>query len=327
MALSVLTWHVHGSYLGYLAECGHDFWVPVLPGRPARFGGRPPDADWPDNVREISAERLAAENFDCILYQHHDNWLHDRMWLSAEQLELPQAYLEHDPPRESPTDTRHPVDDPSVVIVHVTHFNQLMWDCGENPTIVIEHGVRVPDDVIWEGDLHRGIAVVNNLGLRGRRLGADVFEQVRAELPIDLFGMGSQEVGGLGELPHRDLPHLMRRYRFFFNPIRYTSLGLAVCEAMAVGLPIVGLATTEMSSAIQNGVSGFVDTDVSRVISAAKTLLEDDDLARWMSDGARRIGRERFGIERFADDWSRFLENLSSRRFEAATCADTLSSL
>ncbi|MGV8083679.1 MAG: glycosyltransferase [Coriobacteriia bacterium] len=326
MTLSVLTWHVHGSYLGYLAECGHDFCVPVLPGRPARFGGRPPDADWPDNVREIPAEEIAGERFDCILYQHHDNWLHDRGWLSAEQLELPQAYLEHDPPREHPTDTRHPVDDPRVVIVHVTHFNQLMWDCGASPTVVIEHGVKVPDEAVWTGDLPRGITVVNNLTLRGRRLGADVFEHARGELPIDLFGMGSQAADGFGELTHRELPLLMRRYRFFFNPIRYTSLGLAVCEAMAVGVPIVGLATTEMASAIENGVSGFVHTDISRVIATARSLLEDDDLAAQMSQGARRIARERFGIERFANDWNRFLSDLSAGKLEAATCADMLSS-
>jgi NAD(P)-dependent dehydrogenase (short-subunit alcohol dehydrogenase family) len=29
------------------------------------------------------------------------------------------------------------------------------------------------------------------------------------------------------------------------KPVRYTSLGLAVCEAMMLGLPIIGLATTE----------------------------------------------------------------------------------
>jgi len=40
--------------------------------------------------------------------------------------------------------------------------------------------------------------------------------------------------------------------RFFFNPIRYTSLGLAVCEAMMVGMPIIGLATTEMATTVQN---------------------------------------------------------------------------
>ncbi len=59
--------------------------------------------------------------------------------------------------------------------------------------------------------------------------------------------MGAEEAGGLGEVRHVELAAFAARYRFFFNPIRYTSLGLAVIEAMMVGMPIVALATTEMS--------------------------------------------------------------------------------
>ncbi|MDQ3503397.1 MAG: glycosyltransferase [Actinomycetota bacterium] len=59
----------------------------------------------------------------------------------------------------------------------------------------------------------------------------------------------------------------------FVNPIRYTSLGLAVREAMALGLPIVGLATTEMATVVQNGVNGYVETDVDRVVDAHRTAL------------------------------------------------------
>jgi len=46
-------------------------------------------------------------------------------------------------------------------------------------------------------------------------------------------------------------------YRFFFNPVRYTSLPLAVCEAMTIGMPIVGLATTELVSVIRNGTTAM----------------------------------------------------------------------
>ena len=46
--LTVLTWHVHGSYLEALGRTGHDFVVPVKPERPPRYGGRPPGVAWPD---------------------------------------------------------------------------------------------------------------------------------------------------------------------------------------------------------------------------------------------------------------------------------------
>lgn len=313
--LRVLTWHVHGSYLNYLAYCGHDLVVPVLPGRPDRFAGRPADATWPDNITELPAEQLRHERFDAILYQHHRNWTEDRLvWLSDEQLSsTPQVFLEHDPPRLSPTDTKHPVDDPEVVVVHVTHFNRLMWDSSATPTVVIEHGVTVPDDAVWTGERARGLAIVNNIFARGRRLGLDVLDSVQRRTPIDLVGINSELVGGRGEIRPAELPYEIARYRFVLNPIRYTSLGLAVLESMMVGAPVVGLATTEMAVAIENGVNGFVHTDVDRVAEFGRALIFDRSLAARLSAGARDCARERYGIERFAGDWDCLLREVAAR--------------
>ena len=95
----------------------------------------------------------------------------------------------------------------------------------------------------------------------------------------------------------------MAAHRFFFNPIRYTSLGLAVIEAMMVGLPIVGLATTELSSVIRNGENGFIDTRTDRLVDAMRQLLADRALAERLGTAAKRTAHERFHIERFIADW------------------------
>ncbi|WAS89776.1 glycosyltransferase [Nannocystis punicea] len=306
--LRVLTWHVHGSYLYYLTHAPHDFYLPVKPGRPEGYGGRSGGFAWGANVHEVAADVLAQQQFDVVLFQSRRNYECDQFEvLSPAQRRLPRVYLEHDPPRESPTDTRHPVDDPDVLLVHVTPFNALMWDAGRTPARVVEHGVRVPDDIRWTGELTRGIVVVNDLARRGRRLGRDVFDRVRADVPLDLAGMDSTALGGLGDLPLRELHARLGRYRFFFNPIRYTSLGLAVCEAMMIGLPILGLATTEMSTAVQSGVNGYVETDLGRLVGHMRRLLADPAEAAELAVGARRLARRRFGIDRFAADWSRVL--------------------
>ncbi len=310
--LRVLTWHVHGSYLWYLAHAPHELLLPVREGRPEGYGGRAGSRPWPDNVIEVPAEEVRDLELDVILYQSHRNWEVDRLeLLSSEQRLLPQVFLEHDPPRQVPTDTRHPVDDPAVTIVHVTHFNELMWDSGRSPTRVIEHGVAMAHHPGWTGELERGLVVVNGLAARGRRLGADVFERVRAEVPLDLVGMGSEELGGLGEVPLSELPELAARYRFFFNPIRYTSLGLAVCEAMMLGLPIIGLATTELVTVVENRVSGWIDTDVDRLVGHMRRLLADPAEAALLSEGARRAANARFGINRFAGDWHALLTEVA----------------
>jgi glycosyltransferase involved in cell wall biosynthesis len=278
--------------------------VPSRPGRPEGYAGITPSYPWPDNLHEVPAEEVRRLDLDCVLFQSHRNYLHDQYEiLTGAQRRLPRVYLEHDPPREHPTDTRHPVDDPDVLLVHVTHFNNLMWDNNRTPSRVIEHGVTLPDGARYTGEVERGLVVVNNMHRRGRRLGLDVFERVREQVPLDLVGMGWQELGGLREVRHRDLPEFSSHYRFFFNPIRYTSLGLAVCEAMMLGMPIIGLATTEMVTVIHNGVSGYLDTDPDRVADFMEALLADAGLAWRLGEGARRHARERFAIDRFARDW------------------------
>jgi hypothetical protein len=300
----VLSWHVHGSYLFYLSHAACEFFLPVKPGRPEGYSGRSGHFPWPANVHEVAAEEVAALELDCVLFQSRINWFEDQHeLLSPAQRRLPRIYVEHDPPREHPVEQRHWVDDPDALLVHVTPFNALMWDSGRTPTRVIEHGVTVPDAIRYTGELERGITVVNNLSSRGRRVGADVFERVRAEVPLDLAGMGSAALGGLGDVPIGRLHGLVARYRFLFNPIRYTRLGLAVCEAMALGVPVVALATTEYATVVENGVSGYADTDVDRLIEAMRALLADPAEARRLGEGARRRAQERFAIDRFVREW------------------------
>ena len=315
--LRILIWHVHGSYLYYLSHLPHDFYVPVAPGRPSGYVGLPDGGfPWPANLHEVPAESVRGLRLDCVIAQSMAQHTvePERLGFTDEQRRAPRIYLEHDPPRAHPTDTRHPVDDPAVLLVHVTPFNALMWDAGRTPCRVIEHGVTVPPGVRYTGEIPRALAVVNNIASRGRRLGHDVLAAMRERVPLDLVGMGSAAVGGLGEVAHRDLPAFEARYRVFFNPIRYTSLGLAVCEAMMIGMPVVGLATTEMVTVVDDGVSGYLDTDPARLGERLAALLEDPGLARRLGEQARRHARERFHIDRFIRDWNGALQLVTGLR-------------
>ena len=79
-----------------------------------------------------------------------------------------------------------------------------------------------------------------------------------------------------------------------------------------LGMSVVGLATTEMATVIENGVSGYVDTDVDRLIDRMRGLLDDPAEARRLGEGARRVARERFNIGRFARDWDRAFRLVAS---------------
>lgn len=310
--LRVLTWHVHGNYLYNLTQVPHDFWLVTDDARSTHHAGRVGVLPWGDNVHEAHVSALPGLAFDVVLYQHRAQWDDDReRLLSPAQQRLPRIVLEHDPPMASPTDTLHWCQDPGALLVHCTPFNALMWDSGITPWRVVEHGVKPLTHARWTGERERGLVVVNHLLQRGRRLGEDVYRQAARAVPLTLVGMASTDLGGAGEVPQFELPHVMALHRFFFNPIRHTSLGLAIIEAMMLGIPVVGLATTELVTVIDRGRNGYVDTRPERLHGVMRELLRDRRLAAEWGAAGRRTAEERFAIGRFVDDWLRVLDDVA----------------
>lgn len=304
--LNILIWHIHGSYLNALARIDHNWYLPTKPGRPEGYGGRGPTFDMPDYVREVPADQVRDLDLDLVIYQTPKNYYEDQHEiLSEQQLRLPKIYLEHNTPKPNAVDTHHPIDDPRVLLVHVTRYNQLMWDNGRTPTMVIEHSVAIDPRVQYRGNLKRGVTIVNGMQKRPRIAGYDLFLQARRTIPLDAIGMDTEEFGGLGDIPYRDLHRRVADYRFLFSPIRYTSLPLAVIEAMTIGMPVVALATTELPAVIENKQTGFVSCDVDELVSSMRRLLADREEAARIGKNARTVARERFGLERFKEDWNR----------------------
>lgn len=303
--LNILIWHIHGSYLNTLARIEQNWYLPVKPDRPEGYGGRGPTFDLPAYVREIHAEQVKDLALDLVIYQTPKNYFEDaKEILSPEQRRLPAIYLEHNTPKPSAVDTRHPIDDPNLLLVHVTRYNQLMWDNGRTPTRVIEHSVALPPSVRYHGEQARGVTVVNGMQRRPRIAGYDIFERVRSQVPLDLAGMETEAIGGLGDIPYRDLHARLADYRFLFSPMRYTSLPLAVIEAMTIGMPVIALATTELPSAIINGETGYVSCDIPWLIERMRELIANPAEAQRMGANARRLAQDRFGLGRFIQDWN-----------------------
>jgi hypothetical protein len=316
--LRILTWQVHGNYLWNLSHVPHQWllvtrrradgdWLPGYVGRSASF-------PWPDNVCELPAEQVPDANFDRVLYQSRTHWDNDRhKLLSAAQRRKPCVYLEHDLPQQHPTDMRHWAAAESDLLVHVTPYNALMWDSGSAHSRVIEHAAKLPDQVRYEGDRDEGLVVVNHLLRRGRRLGADIYLRLRQRVPLALAGTDAEAApGGVGEIANGELPAFMARYRFLFHPARWSSLGLAVVEALSLGMPVLGLATTELSSVISNGQNGWIATDPEALIEPMQVLLRDRVVARRWGECARATARQRFGFARFVDQWTRTLADPAS---------------
>lgn len=304
--LKILSWHVHGSYLYSLAQLAHEWYLPTKPGRPAGYSGRTATFTLPAHVHEVAAEKVRDLDLDIILFQSLENYQVDQFEiLSERQRQLPRIYLEHNAPRPHATDTHHPVDDPGALLVHVTRYNRLMWDNGQTPSCVIEHSVAVDPAICYRGELERGLTVVNEMQRRQRIVGLDLFLQARQRVPLDVAGMASAELGGLGDIPYLQLHKRMAAYRFLFSPLRYTSLPLAVIEAMTIGLPVIALATTELPAVIENGKQGYISCDLDELISHMQRLLNDPREARALGEQARATALSRFGLARFCTAWDK----------------------
>jgi glycosyltransferase involved in cell wall biosynthesis len=325
--MRILLWHVHGSWTTAFVQGTHEYVVPVLPDRGADGVGRARTWDWPTSVVELPPERLRDENVDLVVLQRpHELELVEQWTGRRPGRDLPAVYLEHNAPEPHPCLQRHPLADRrDIPIAHVTHFNHLYWDNGSTPSTVIEHGIIDPG-ARYTGELARGAVVVNEPGRRGRMVGADLVPGFAEVGPVDVFGMktrafaeelGLDRVVGHEDVETQDEMHTaIARRRVYLHPMRWTSLGLSLIEAMQLAMPVVVLAATEATAAVPPG-AGVLSTDVGELQAAFRTYLHEPEAATAAGVAAREASLRRFGLARFLADWDVLLEATRSTRVGA----------
>lgn len=312
--MNVLLWHVHGSWTTAFVQGRHTVLLPVLPDRGPDGRGRARTWEWPDNAVEVTPRDAAAADVDVVVLQRpHELERLAEEWLGGRRpgRDLPAVYLEHNAPQGRIAEMRHPAADrPDLTLVHVTHFNDLFWDAGTTPTRVVEHGIVDPGER-YSGELPHAAVVINEARRRRRVTGTDLLERFERAAPVDLFGIDAGALGGFEDVPQARLHDELARRRVYLHPIRWTSLGLSLIEAMQLGMPVVALATTEAPEAVP-AEAGVVSTRVDVLADALRRYVADPDAARAAGRAARAAALERFGLERFLSDWDRLLEEVTS---------------
>ncbi|MFH9979271.1 glycosyltransferase [Streptomyces sp. NPDC017179] len=319
--MNILVWHVHGSWLTAFVQGPHTYLLPVTGDRGPDGLGRAVTWDWPANVRERTPRELRDCEIDLMVLQRpHEPGLARRWTGRSPGVDVPAVYVEHNSPDGSPVDTRHPLaGQTGIPVVHVTHFNRLMWDNGRAPTEVVEHGILDPGH-LWTGSEPRAAVVVNEPVRRGRTTGTDLLPRFARSAPLDVFGMRTEGLAGQLRLPAercrtRDLPQHrlhreMARCRLYLHPVRWTSLGLSLLEAMFLGMPVVALDTTEVREAVPEG-AGVVSNRIDVLEDAVREFLADPEHARRTGEKARAAVRTRYGGRRFVDDWERLIKEVT----------------
>ena len=320
--MRVLLWHVHGSWTTSFVQGRHEYVLPLLPDRGPDGRGRARTWEWPDSAREVPHDRLRAEDVDVVVLQRPHEERLVREWLGrVPGRDLPAVFVEHNTPQGDVPQTRHPVADrPDLLLAHVTGFNDLFWDAGSTPTTVVEHGVVDPGHR-YTGLEQRAAVVVNEPVRRGRVTGTDLLPALAGAAPLDVFGMGVAALPGhLGldashlrvfeDLPQDAMHEALARRRVYVHPVRWTSLGLSLLEAMHLGMPVVALATTEAVEAVPPE-AGVVTTRVDAAADAVRGFLADPGRAGQVGKAARDAALGRYGLGRFLSDWDRVLTGVT----------------
>ena len=312
--MRILFWHVHGSYATTFVQGGHDYLVPVLPDRGPDGRGRARTWDWPASVTERTPAQLREDDIDLVVLQRPEELDLVRAWTGRTPgADLPAVYLEHNAPEPHPVASVHPLAErDDIALVHVTHFNRLFWDSGRAPTRVIEHGVLDPG-ALYTGELPHAAVVVNEPRRRGRMVGTDLVVQLARHTPVDLFGMLDGDIGAttrLGDVPQAAMHAELARRRVYVHPMRWTSLGLSLIEAMHLGMPVVAVAATEVPRAVP-AQAGVVSADPEELFAAVQHFVAEPESARLAGKAARAHALERYGSARFLADWDRLFEEVT----------------
>ncbi|MPY85274.1 MAG: glycosyltransferase [Actinophytocola sp.] len=310
--MRVLLWHVHGSWTTSFVRGDHEYLLPTLPeGGPWGRGrcGR----DWPA-ATEVPADRLAGTDVDVVVLQREQELDLTREWLGLQPgVDVPAVFVEHTTPSEHAATTRHPLaDQREIPLVHVTHFNDLMWDNGRCDTTVIEHGIVDPGHR-YRGDLPKAAVLINEPMRRWRVTGTDLLTAFGDAAPIDVFGIGADDVHdryshvtGIADLPQQELHDAMARRRVYVHTARWTSLGLSLLEAMHLGMPVVAVASTEAAAAIPPE-AGLVSSNVEELADGIRRFVRDPELAADAGAAAREFALTHYGLDTFLRDWDEVL--------------------
>ena len=296
----------------------HRYLLPLTPdagpdGR-GRCGRR-----WP-NTEEVPVDRLRDVDVDLVVLQRPEEIELCQRWLGRRPgRDVPAVFVEHNTPRPHPVDSVHPVGGRAdIPIVHVTEFNRMMWDNGKAPATVIEHGLADPGH-LYRGDIPAAAAMINEPVRRWRTVGADLLGALGDVVPIDVWGMGTERlnerahwhggVTGMGDLPTARLLPAVARRRIYLHTARWTSLGMALVEAMFLGMPVVAVAST-MAPLVIPREAGVVSADPAELARALADFMTDRAAAEIAGKSARALAQSRFGLDRFLTEWDALIDSV-----------------
>ena len=191
---------------------------------------------------------------------------------------------------------------------------------------VIRFGLDPDEWKGWNGAIPQVVTVGQSMVKRRQFCGWDTFLEATKGFRRKLYGPHNEDAGKLngGFLPIKALKQVYQNNRVYFYtgtfPAPYT---LNFIEAFMTGIPIVaigpirgnppylpGQQTYEIHNIIEQGAEGFVSDNIEQLQYMVRLLMERKDVAKYISENARKRAISLFGKEKIKEQWRKFFEGL-----------------
>ncbi len=178
----------------------------------------------------------------------------------------------------------------------------------------------------WSSDVKTVMTIAQYMPLRADACHYDIFKKIAQPFSMQLFGPGNEDAGAIsmGEVPYEDLKKALRTNCCYLYtgtfPASYT---LGFIEAWMTGIPVVALGSKlmhdrfpdeklyEIPSLITYGVDGFYADSINDLQEIIRTLMNDKELAKRISNAGRSSAIRYFGKETIKAQWLIFLRDIS----------------
>jgi hypothetical protein len=278
------------------------------------IGARHPGKDAKDHLT-----KEFVDNFDCVIVMHIPRWIsknwhaikHKRViWRTIGQ-SLQHTENSLAPYRASGLE----------IVRYSPREERIPGYIGSDALIRF---YKDPDDYgDWNGEKKRVITFAQHMKDRGPACNFQFFEEVTSPFERHLFGPGNENVGdwGTGKVPYERLKQEMRDNRVYFytgtHPASYT---LNFMEAWMTGTPIVAIGPKHGNASYFPGHdlyeipdlltpgTGFISDNPDALRAWIKELMDNDGLAKSISEKAREKAISVFGKDKIYGQWKEFLD-------------------
>lgn len=102
---------------------------------------------------------------------------------------------------------------------------------------------------------------------------------------------------------HKDMPMIYQKYDYFVSPSRAEAQGVAMCEAMSCGLPIIATEVGGIPEYVRSGKDGYLvkANSYSELAYYIKQMVKQPDIAIEMGKNARRHIKDKCEAKKIAE--------------------------